>query len=374
MEEIIVKCRNKRDPGVEFARIIGSLVVIGCHVYLPRSIDGNIDTNRVLVSMFCADGVAVFWMLLGFFLFNNNSFLSLCIKTIKRIFIPIVIFSIFTFYFYPLICGEVRSFSEVFHKDTSEYIYVFRSVLCWMPAVNGSNHLWYLYIYMLVIVMYPALSGLVNYMGGNKSAKVAYLIIGFYIFAVNVLTGNKMMFFSHQTIGGLFPASIIVIYGHFLYKQKKFLERYGSLSIIIFIFINVIRTKIYILGFETIIYWYSISGMIGATCIIAFSMWFVSKIKNKRVYNVIYKISSYSFVIYLVQFYSIQIYNRLHFQIMLLDWLKGGKCFFSNLLYTVILSLAVFLLSLIIAIIIRALKRFAKEIVLNLFCGTKFGC
>ena len=72
IERKTMKEARRKDTGVELGRIFGCLIVIGCHTYLPIVIHDNYDMSRTLVAMFCSDGVAIFWLILGFFPFQNR--------------------------------------------------------------------------------------------------------------------------------------------------------------------------------------------------------------------------------------------------------------------------------------------------------------
>ena len=62
----------KRDPGVEFMRILACLMVIGIHTALYAQVDGSWIFSRVFFNCIVADGVAVFFMITGFFLFQYD--------------------------------------------------------------------------------------------------------------------------------------------------------------------------------------------------------------------------------------------------------------------------------------------------------------
>ena len=56
----------KIDPSIELLRIIGSLSVIGTHIKLEYKSFTNF--SKIFFACLCADGVAIFWLILGFFL------------------------------------------------------------------------------------------------------------------------------------------------------------------------------------------------------------------------------------------------------------------------------------------------------------------
>ena len=89
----------KRDSKVDLMRIIACAIVIGPHTYLPLIVNSNPDTSRVFIACLLADGVAVFWLINGFFLFKNKCYPILMKHTAKHILLPILLISIFVFYF-----------------------------------------------------------------------------------------------------------------------------------------------------------------------------------------------------------------------------------------------------------------------------------
>ena len=59
----------KRDSAVELLRIIACFMVICVHVSLTDFIGNRADGGRIYISCLCADGVAIFLLITGFFLF-----------------------------------------------------------------------------------------------------------------------------------------------------------------------------------------------------------------------------------------------------------------------------------------------------------------
>ncbi|MBQ9249500.1 MAG: acyltransferase [Oscillospiraceae bacterium] len=342
-----------RNPGIELARIFGCLIVIGCHVYLPIVVDGSIDSSRALVGSVFADGVAIFWLILGFFLFQNKSYEKQLRHMAIRILLPMFLFSVFSFYVFPYVSGSADSLSASLHQPGSAYKEAFKSLLRWQPPVQG--HLWYLYIYVLVILLFPALQGMVQTLARSRKLRVGALLLAALVFAVNVFTNNQMMQFSHYTIGGTVPAAMIAVFGHFLFTHKDRLEKYGFFAPLLFIAVNALRTILYRRGYHTILYWYSISGVVCASCVIAFSLRVVAAFRNDRFHRWISTIASYTFLVYLFHFYPIRILDRLNFNVQLLAALKGLPSYGVDLLYPVILAVLVFLMTLVIAVVVRAL-------------------
>ncbi len=76
---------SKKNPSIEMYRLLGSLIVIGIHSInsLPN-IENFKGTKKFWTCIF-ADGVAIFWFILGFHLFKNNGYYILLKKVIKRL-------------------------------------------------------------------------------------------------------------------------------------------------------------------------------------------------------------------------------------------------------------------------------------------------
>ena len=81
----------KRNISVEIARVIACMHVICVHVCLPMVENGNFNFLRGIFSGICADGVAVFWLISGFFMFNNFDYRKTLKRTWKKIIMPLII-------------------------------------------------------------------------------------------------------------------------------------------------------------------------------------------------------------------------------------------------------------------------------------------
>ena len=87
-----------RKASVELARLIACLLVIGVHVSLSTVVNDTYDASRLLSACLVADGVDIFWLISGFFMFNTKSYWKLLKRTFKNIVIPMIIFLIFCFF------------------------------------------------------------------------------------------------------------------------------------------------------------------------------------------------------------------------------------------------------------------------------------
>ena len=63
----------KRNPSVELMRIIACLIVLACHCNLLLNVSEPHAFYRNFITGILCDGVTIFWMITGFFIFNNKS-------------------------------------------------------------------------------------------------------------------------------------------------------------------------------------------------------------------------------------------------------------------------------------------------------------
>ena len=82
---------KQRDPSIELLRIIGSLCVINTHIKLNFLSFSNF--YKTLFACFCADGVGIFWYIMGFFIFEKISYKKRLNNLFKKICIPLLSYS-----------------------------------------------------------------------------------------------------------------------------------------------------------------------------------------------------------------------------------------------------------------------------------------
>ena len=76
--------KNTRDISVELLRIFACFMVVCVHFKLPDFIEDTPSLGRIFISSLCADGVGVFWLITGFFVFRNRSFKNLFLRRSKQ--------------------------------------------------------------------------------------------------------------------------------------------------------------------------------------------------------------------------------------------------------------------------------------------------
>ena len=353
--------KAKREAHVELARILACMIVVGVHVCLPQIVNDQPDLGRTFISCFLADGVAVFWLITGCFLFNNSSYTKLIKKTAKHIVIPMVLLSVFVFFFGDFLQRGTALLDSVKHP-LSDYKDIIKSLLMWTNPVHDLGHLWYLYVYILVILIFPVLKSFVAYLDQDAKREKVFLGATLIFLIINDISKNQMAAFYHHSINGMIPACIEIVWGHILYKHRARLKTGKCMffGIVLFVIINICRTFIQMARYRVdlsdtaILYWYSSLGLFCALCIMIFC--FTLKFPDKeRPGKIIRKISSYTFLIYLIHPVVNNMLWRGNIQGRIMNVVLINDSVFCELLYTVIIIALVFVGSFIISVILRLL-------------------
>ena len=340
------------------SRVIGCLMVIGIHITLSICHDGYIDVSRLTFACVVADAVGIFWLILGFFLFKNTSYRRLLKKTAINIGIPTVVFSCFAFFFGEWIVEGVSLRESIVHTP-GEYLDVLKGLMKWNSPVKYGAHLWYNYVYILIILIFPVLKSFVQYLNEKVKREQIFMTATFGAFVLNDITRNQLFEFSHHSINALIPAAIIVLWGYILYKHKETLatQRNLILSVLTFIGLNVFRIILQFYSYRMgtgnhIMFWYSGIGLLCASCIVIFAFCIGDKLQST---NLIQKgilfLSEHTFNIYLVHFFVIYILNRLSFPIVL------GAYIQSDVLFMFTHTITVFVISLVVSMVVKGIGK-----------------
>lgn len=359
----------KKDSSVELIRIFGSLFVVGVHICLGP-LNGEVyDLSRIFISCLVADGVAIFWIIAGFFLFNN-SYTKVLKKTKNNIVIPLVVYSAFCFYLSAWVLYDLPLLQSLWH-GMEEYINLFRTLLTWRSPVPCGSHLWYLYTYILLMIIFPVLKSFVDYLSEDSAREKIFVIISFCFLVINDITSNQLAGFSLDPIISLIPASIELIYGHLLYKYKdKFYKiKYIALGLGGFFGLNLFRSVIqyrrYIGGAtdNSILFWFSSIGVMCSVCILIFGFSINYFIKSGLIKSWICNIGSCTFYIYLIHNYVIALLGKYGItERVSLILTRLGNEHLYEIGYTVVMTILVFCISLIGAYIIKYIQKIVLKI------------
>ncbi len=296
-----------KDPVVEFLRIIGTLMVIGTHVKLPNTVDGIPVKTNILISCFAGDGVTVFWVILGFFLLGGEyipKIKGLC----KKVLLPLAVFTLFLFFFYGFIMdGDIVK--SVSHPIEDYGNLVTDGLFKWHNVVSGGAHLWFLYVYAVMILLFPALKGVREFTAKIPKRDLVLTCVLLGLLLINDIRLDGLLTISTASFGSVRGAFIIILYGDILYRNREMFEGkklLGIAGLCLFVITNIVRAYIQYRCYsldpisEEPIFWYTSYAVLCTTGLVVFGYGFSDLIKKFG--KVIAHIGSRTFCVYLFHF------------------------------------------------------------------------
>lgn len=297
----------KKDPAVELARIFGCLLVVGVHCWINNFGVAIQSKSGTYIACIFADGVAVFWIISGFFMYKNYSYKQTLKRTVKSIVIPMLLLSVAMFFVLNNYLNGNGWHFILHSKD--DYKWILNSLLIWTNPVDRLGHFWYLYVYILLMLCSPVIAAFIKYLEEDTKREKIFLVLTFLLLVWNDLSNNQMGRFEHHAFAGAFPAAIESVWGYLLYKYRARLRkrRYIFISVGAFLGLNVLRMAIQLGRYHRIqdtatyiLYWFSSIGLLCAICVIVFSFAAIHSRKATVVNRVICWLASYTFSIYLL--------------------------------------------------------------------------
>lgn len=297
----------KKDPAVELARIFGCLLVVGVHCWINNFGVAIQSKSGTYIACIFADGVAVFWIISGFFMYKNYSYKQTLKRTIKSIVIPMLLLSAAMFFVLNNYLNGNGWHFILHSKD--DYKWILNSLLIWTNPVDRLGHFWYLYVYFLLMLCSPVIAAFIKYLEEDTKREKLFLVLTFLLLVWNDLSNNQMGRFEHHAFAGAFPAAIESVWGYLIYKYRDRLRkrRYIFISAGAFLGLNLLRMAIQLGRYHRIqdaatyiLYWFSSIGLLCAICVIAFSFAAIHSRKATVVNRAICWLASYTFSIYLL--------------------------------------------------------------------------
>ena len=170
------------------------------------------------------------------------------------------------------------------------------------------GHLWFLFVYILIVVLYPSFEGLNNKIEKYNIESYKIFIIILIILIENDIFCNKVLCINHHGLNGVIGAIPFIFCGN---ELKKILNKFKnkkifSLFFIFFLGNNLLRS--YIINKTkktTFISWSTSFGIINNFILFIFVYSFNDILHYKILYFIINKISSMTFYIYLIHIFVI---------------------------------------------------------------------
>ena len=363
------KPKRTKDIGIELARIIACFIVIGVHVALNDMESGTYSLSRGLINCFFADGVSVFWLITGCFLFKTKKYYKLLVGTAKKIAFPIAMLQVFCLHFSAFLeCGGdfVKSLNYAFGIYGSKL----KDALSLQPTIPATGHLWYCYTYIIVMLAFPLISAFVSWVDKKDIREKVFCIVTLIILAVNDVSFNGLLHFSNQGLNAFIPAVVQIIWGHIIYKNKEKLYKLQNKKILVLFcgigmgVLNFIRMYIVnVTGDKSIMYWYTLIGLLCSISILVVCMIMSGKVTAKgQVHDIILELASHTFEIYLIHILIRMILSKFGLNHILFKITSSIRMkFVGELIYTVLFIICVFGISLcIIKITHLVIKRIPR--------------
>ena len=173
MNNNLVNYKN-RNANIELIRVVGCMLVIARHVFTAINFEAP-GILKGLIYTFTINGVALFWLIMGFYLFNENySFVKKIRATIVKIIVPSLILTFVSIYIFPWILGEMNFTESIFRNVGWRQILYFLFVSS--DEIKIVDHLWYIRSYVEVIFWSPLLWYICKE-GKKEGAVRRYLIV-----------------------------------------------------------------------------------------------------------------------------------------------------------------------------------------------------
>lgn len=361
--------RNKRTTSVELIRLIACFIVVSYHCLSDYVKEVSTLSNNYLSSIFCI-GVSIFWMVTGFFIFNNNDYSILIKKTIKKLWIPTIIVSVISFIGYDYFVYLVSSEPMLSIAEYTKQIII--GVLKIRNFAPMCSHLWFVYIYLLVVICYPVLKQYVNYLDKNINAQKRFVLITASMFILNDVFLNEFMQFDEHYFNAIVPASVLIIYGHLIYSHKEEIcniKIKSYICVFLLLFVNFLRAIIITalndngISSSSMYGWYSILSIISALCVI------IPCLRINKQNDIISRFGKYTLYVYFLHILVLKVFMKTSIPEIILDTLyKTIKLdFLVQLVYVISVASIIFIVSMIASIIVnKAIDYFSAR-----FTGNK---
>ena len=354
---------GKYDYRVQLMRIAACFIVIGCHVRMEPVIGGGLDKELLLIHGFFDDGVAVFFLIIGFFLpAVREPFWKSTGKTFVRILIPVLLLK----FMIPILGG---SFFHLIPPPEGLSPMEILGQFLTLNFLEGSYcpHLWYITSYLRIVIMLPLLKLLT--LDHPLSRKACRWILLINIIAMCV-TDIQVMFPSRFGAFGnvmIFDVSVTyVILGYVLYKNQHTLQNnriYRLLFPAGMIGVNILRFVLQCFLFREsfentyFYFWNTTIALVFSICFAGFFLTFPGDVSSSftRIISYIGTKTYFIYLIHIVMYTHLDYCYDIRSRIYRIT-IGAAPNLFTKLGYDLLYPALVFLCCLSLAIVIDCLK------------------
>lgn len=375
--------KTKRNVKIEIIRLIACFAVIWYHIReLPFKSNGELSETAVFFECICTICVMTFFLITGFFIYNKKGniiydWLKMLKKFFINIFIPFIIICIITLIFHDYLISKnsfVYCIKNININYIAEKLWLSIKTFDVAPLPGTAAHLWYIYSYAIIIIVYP----ITRYVLTKMPKCMGYIII--LILTICMVINDYHLYFGDPTYNKIFQIIHKPIYysacGYVLYNDiiKKYIDNkeitnktlvinkkifFISIFVYIVTFVLLFLTQVgYDLGTNNgYVYtsWLSLYSLVLTTAFILIIYNInVERFLNDKIKNTIYFLSSKTLGIYLVHYLIITKFISIGFQSM---WTMNRPNILYHFVFYIFYSLFIFILSLLFVLFIDSIKR-----------------
>ena len=351
---------KSRDLSVDLLRVIACLFVIGTHSF---DLHGS-DFSKLFLKTVFIDGVSVFFVLAGFFMFRRG-FRTTLVNYTKRVFIPGLLTILFVESYVPLYHGK-NIFYCIVRIPTEVLPVIAKSLIAFMTVDDITGYLWYIFTYMMIVLAFPILKPLCN-----KNTPSKYRIYIIFLTWLYLLLSEMNELHVIPLMPGLtklLPSSFMwALCGYEIYDRKEQIKgnkKVRALSLLFYITVIFFRAfwqyRICLLEPANTYYvlWNRSFSILSSAALIVFILSFRTD-RAGRVVQGIAKAGSYTLLIYLIHAPFMTFLNHFGFRSFVNRLVGGGGEMFllQEISFLAIRMAADFLGSLAIAVLLTRLKK-----------------
>lgn len=357
---------KNRDIDIDKIRALACYIVIAVHID-NLGVGVSIDKSKALYSVLFGDGVALFFMLTGCFLFSNPSFTKVLKKTFLKIVLPAFVVMVISYALFPWINNEINLIGcvRLLHVDWQELL---SNILNWRTGEYRCEHLWYVFSYVQVILLFPLLKPLCSKKEHWKY--IAYIVgldlAGFLLLDIKVFVNLDL------TPYFILSASVVyILLGYLIYQYKdlirnnKIVRLASGLTLVVVEIVRwILQLRLYAVDFTNKHYLFWNTGMAMIFSASLFLFLYSFQLKNKALKVIVTQIADASLYIYLVHYAIILFLDQRGFPSWVLHKIGADSLEITNnaaeFAYLAIRIVVVLLLSYLFSIFIMSVKRLVK--------------